>query len=208
MPEKNHDRLHKKLQKKIGEGMVRGIDLATGKDVVSIKNFVDQQRRLHPDLANNHDEIAERIINKRKWYTAAVSFFWGLGGWFTIVPNVAHVWRIHGRLVLTIAYVYGYDLEDPERREEIVLCFALSSGNETLKRILKESGIIGVKKALLTPAMKEIIKQLPNRIITIAGQKSLMNVAKIVPVAGALLLAVMDFFSTKGVGKAAKYYYS
>lgn len=101
-----------------------------------------------------------------------------------------------------------YDLNDPERREEIALCFALSGGNEALKNVLKESGMIGAKKALLTPAMKEIIKKLPNKIITIAGKKSLLNVAKVVPVAGGLVSGVMDFFSTTGIGKAAKGFYS
>jgi hypothetical protein len=131
-----------------------------------------------------------------------------LGGVITIVPNLAHIWRIHGRLVLTVAYIYGYDLNDPERREEIALCFALSSGNEALKKVLKEAGLIGAKKALLTSAMKEMIKKLPNKIITIAGQKSLLNVSKLVPVVGGIVCGVMDFFSTKGVGKAAKLYYS
>ena len=126
----------------------------------------------------------------------------------TIVPNLAHIWRIHGRLVLTVAYVYGYDIDDPERREEIALCFALSSSNETVKRVLKEAGLIGTKKALMTQAIKEIIKKLPNRLITIAGKTSLLNVAKIVPVAGGLVCGVVDFFSTKGIGKAAKAYYS
>ena len=204
----NEEKFQGKLIKKIGEGMIKGIDLATGKDVDSIKRTVDQQIRLHPELKDNFSALADRLINKRKWYASTVSFCWGCGGWMTIVPNLAHIWRIHGRLVLTIAYIYGYDLDDPERREEIALCFALSGGNEALKNVLKDAGMVGAKKALLTPAMKEIIKKLPNKIITIAGEKSLLNVAKVVPVAGGLVSGVMDFFSTTGIGKAAKEFYS
>lgn len=123
------------------------------------------------------------------------------------MPSLAHIWRIHGRLVLSIAHVYGYDLNDPERREEIALCFALSSGNAALRDALKEAGLTGARKALMTPAIKGVIKALPNRIITIAGEKSLVNVAKIVPVASGLIAGVMDFLSTKTIGKAAKSYY-
>lgn len=188
--------------------MIKGIDLATGNDVVSIKKFVDQQRQLHPELKDDPGALADRLINKRKWYASTASFCWGCGGWFTIVPNLAHIWRIHGRLVLTIAYIYGYDLEDPERREEIALCFALSGGNEALKNVIKEAGMVGAKKALLTPVMKEIIKKLPNRIITIAGEKSILNVVKVVPIVGGIVSGVMDFFSTAGIGKAAKEFYS
>ena len=202
------ENLKGKLIQKISEGMMKGIDLAAGNDVVSIKKFVDHQRRLHPELKDNPGALADRLINKRKWYASIASFCWGCGGWFTIVPNLAHIWRIHGRLVLTIAYIYGYDLEDPERREEIALCFALSGGNEALKNVIKEAGLVGAKKALLKPAMKEIIKKIPNKIITIAGNKSILNVAKVVVVVGGLVSGVMDFFSTNGIGKAAKEFYS
>lgn len=199
--------MHEVVVQRIGEGIMKGIDLATGKDVESIKKFVDHQIKLHPELKDNPDALVDRIINKRTKFAALTSFVWGCGGIATLVPNLAHVWRIQGRLVLSIAYIYGYDLNDPDRREEIALCFALSSSNEYLKNILKEAGIVGAKKALLTPAMKEIIKKLPNKIITIAGQKSLLNVAKIVPLAGGFVSGTMDFFSTKGIGKAAKDFY-
>jgi hypothetical protein len=209
MPEKNNQLVKRNvLMQKIAKGMKKGIDLAAGKDVTSIRTFVDQQKKLHPEIAKDPSAIVDRIIHKRQWYASAVSFCWGLGGLITIVPNLVHIWRIHGRLVLTVAYAYGYDLDDPDRREEIALCFALSSSNEAVKRILKETGLAGAKKALLTQTMKEVIKKLPNKIITIAGTKSLLNVAKIVPIAGGLVCGIIDFFSTKGIGKAAKAFYS
>lgn len=196
------------LMRKITEGMNKGIDLATGTDVASLRAFVDQQRRLHPEIASDPAALADRLISKKQYYAGAVSFCWGLGGAITIVPNLAHIWRIHGRLVLTMSYIYSHDLEDPERREEIALCFALSSANEAVKKVLKEAGIIGAKKALLTQMMKEVIKKLPNKLVSIAGARSILNVAKIVPVAGGVVCGVMDFFSTKAIGKAAKAYYS
>ena len=93
------------LMRKISEGMKRGIDLAVGKDIDTIKNFIDQQKKLHPEISNDPEALADRIIRKKQWYAGAVGFFWGLGGIITVVPNVAHIWRIHGRLVLSIAYI-------------------------------------------------------------------------------------------------------
>ena len=208
--EKESDRPSRRtlLMRKIAEGMRKGIDLAVGKDVASIGDFVDRQRQLHPELAEDPSALTDRIVGKKQWYAAAVSFCWGMGGIMTLVPNLAHIWRIHGRLVLTVAHIYGYDLDNPERREEIALCFALSSSNEAVKRAVREAGLLGAKKALLTQAMKTMIKKLPNKLITIAGTRSLLNVAKVVPIAGGLVCGVMDFFSTKGIGKAAKAYYS
>ncbi len=192
----------------VARGIAEGLDLVTGKDVAPIQAFVDAQRRLHPNLANDPDALADRIIQKRQWYGAATSFVWGLGGWFTLVPNIAHIWRIHGRLVLSIAYIYGYDIRDPERREEIALCFALSSAKEAVSQMLKDAGMIGVRKALLTETSKQFIKSLPRRLATIAGGRSLTNVSKVVPIAGGIVGGAVDFFSTRGVGKAAKAFYS
>jgi uncharacterized protein (DUF697 family) len=206
--EKVDEKVHQMVIRKVGEGMMKGIDLATGNDVESITKYVDRQKDLHPELINNLDALADRIINKKQWYASVASFAWGCGGWITLVPNLAHIWRIHGRLVLSVAHIYGYDLTDSGIREDIALCFALSSGNEALKNVLKNAGMVGAKKALLSQVSKEFIKSLPNKIITIAGQKSLLNVAKILPVAGGIVSGTMDFFSTKSIGIAAKAYYS
>jgi len=199
---------HEKFLNTISLGMTKGIDLAIGNDLSGIVEFVDLQRSQHPELIDKPFDLARRIIGKRQWYAGAISFFYGLGGIITFLPNLVHVWRIHGRLVLTVAYIFGYDPHSPERREEIALCFALSSGNEAIKKVLKESGMIGAKKVLLTEGMKEIIKQLPRRIVTIAGEKSLLNVAKVLPIFGGVVCGVMDFFSTKGVGEGAISFYS
>ena len=198
----------RKVQALIGQGMAKGLDLATGKDVASIRGFVDAQRRLHPALSDDPGALSDRLIAKRQWYGAATSFVWGMGGYWTIVPNLTHIWRVHGRLVLTIAHTYGYDLDDRERREEIALCVALSSAKEAVSKMLKEAGMVGAKKVLLTEASRTFIKALPNRLVTIAGQKSIANVAKLVPVAGGVVGGAVDFFSTRGVGKAAKAFYS
>lgn len=205
---KNEEGFVTRFQHKIGKGMAKGLDYSTGKDVSSIKNFVDRQKALHPELNDVPLALANRMVKKRQWYAATTSFIWGLGGWWTLIPNLANIWRIHGRLTLTIAYIYGYDLNDPERREEIAICFALSSASEAVNKMLREAGMIGAKKALLTKASKEFIKTLPNKLATIAGKKSLTNVSKIVPVAGGIIGGVIDFFSTKGVGKAAIAFYS
>ncbi len=44
--------------------MIKGIDFATGKNVVSIKKFVDQQVHLHLELKDDLGALTDRIINK------------------------------------------------------------------------------------------------------------------------------------------------
>ncbi len=85
-----------RVQALIARGMTKGLDLVTGKDVKSIQGFVDNQRRLHPELREDPGALADRLIAKRQWYGAATSFVWGLGGYWTLVPNLAHIWA-HSR---------------------------------------------------------------------------------------------------------------
>ena len=77
--------------------MAKGLDYATGEDVSSIKNFVDTQKALHPELNDDPLALANRMVKKRQWYGATTSFIWGLGGWWTLIPNLVSIWRIHGR---------------------------------------------------------------------------------------------------------------
>lgn len=53
------------IMEKIAAGMKKGIDLATGKDVASIQAFVDQQKKLHPEIADNPSALADRMLGKR-----------------------------------------------------------------------------------------------------------------------------------------------
>ena len=45
----NNEQMHQVVVRKIGEGMLKGIDMATGTDVSSTINFVERQKILHPE---------------------------------------------------------------------------------------------------------------------------------------------------------------
>ncbi len=195
-----------KFIEQAGQALTKSIDFATGNDVEAICEFVDTIKENNPDLSNI--ELAEKIVQKRTWFAGLAGGVYGAGGFLTIGPDLFTMWRIQGRLILAIAYVFGHDLESSERRDEILLVMGIASGSEAAKKVAVEAGKEGFRKTLLTPAVKEVIKKLPNKIITIAGEKSLLNVAKLVPLIGVPITFVMDFFSTKAVGKAAIEFYS
>lgn len=195
-----------KIMEKTGQALSKAIDLAAGNDVEAICEFVDTIKKNNPDLSNI--ELAKRIAQKRTWLAGLAGGVYGIGGLITIVPDLFTMWRIQGRLILAIAYIFGHNLESPERRDEILIVMGIASGSEAAKKVAIEAGKEGLKKTLLTPAVKEIIKKLPNKIITIAGEKSLLNVAKLVPLIGIPITFGMDFFSTKMIGKAAIEFYS
>ena len=189
-----------------GQALPKAINFATGNDVEAICEFVDTIKRNNPNLSNT--ELAKKIAQKRTWFAGLAGGVYGAGGFITIGPDLFTMWRLQGRLILAIAYIFEHNLESPERRDEILLVMGIASGSEAAKKVMVESSKEGFKKALLKPAIKEIIKKLPNKIITIAGEKSLLNVAKLVPLIGIPITFGMDFFSTKAIGKAAIEFYS
>jgi len=189
-----------------GQALTKAINFATGNDVEAIREFVDKIKENNPGLSNI--ELAKKIAQKRTWFAGLAGAVYGTGGFITIGPDLFTLWRIQGRLILAIAYIFGHNLESPERRDEILLVMGIASGSEAAKIVAIEVSKEGFKKTLLTSVVKEVIKKLPNKIITIAGEKSLLNVSKLVPLIGIPITFAIDFFSTKAVGKAAIEFYS
>ena len=74
--------------------------------------------------------------------------------------------------------------------------------------MLNVAGEKAIKRALLTPAAKQVIKKLPNKIITIAGKRSLLTVGRLAPLIGAPIGFWLNWASMKATCKAAVYYYS
>ena len=195
-----------RFMEQANSALTKAIEFATGNDVKAICEFVDSIKENNPSLSNI--ELAKKIVTKRTWFAGLAGGVYGAGGFLTIGADLFTMWRIQGRMILAIAYIFGHNLESPERRDEILLVMGIASGSEAAKKVTIEAGKEGFKKALLTPAIKEVIKKLPNKIITIAGEKSLLNVSKLVPLIGVPITFAMDFFSTKAVGKAAIEFYS
>lgn len=200
---------------KAREALTKALNFAVGKDVDAIRDGVDAIKRKNPLLSNI--DVAKKVARRRTWCAGIIGAAYGAGGLFTIVPDLFTVWRIHGRLTLAIAHTFGYDLRSPERRDEIVLIMGIAMGNKEAKDVgLEEgkhhaeraAGKVGVKTLLQNRAAKEAMKKLPGRIIMTAGQRSIMNVARLVPLLGIIVNGVIDFMSTRAVGKAAIEYYS
>jgi hypothetical protein len=84
--------------------------------------WVEERRRTY---AHSHAELAQ--MAKRKH--AALSRFGGaatgVGGFVTVVPDLAALAWIQSRMVFFIAAAYGYDPRDPMRPAELLVLFRL-----------------------------------------------------------------------------------
>lgn len=92
--------------------------------------------------------------------------------------SLVAAWIIQARLCAAIAFIYAYDLDDDKVKILILISILGDAGKEILKdvgiKVGKEITVQLIKN--LTPKIiKEVSKQIGFRLLTRAGQKSLIT---------------------------------
>lgn len=173
-------------------------------------------------VANDHlkdavdlDSAIESIINWRTAYAAGSGFVTGVGGIaampVTIPAGLLASYALGANTAAATAYVRGYDVDTEQVRTLILLCLI----GESAEQVLKNAGIaIGTKltKAILQripgKVFIEINKRVGFRLITKAGEKGVVNVAKMVPLVGGVVGAGFDGYYVNSCGRAAQALFS
>ncbi|MCP4132193.1 MAG: EcsC family protein [bacterium] len=160
----------------------------------------------------------ERINALIRWESSknfGMGLVTGLGGIITlpvsIVPSMYASWVIQARLAGAIAALYGYSVQEEKVRTFILLSILGDSGKE----IVKKAGInlanrlaLNAVKSISSKVLQEINKKVGFQLLTKGGEKSLVNLAKIVPAAGGIVSGLIDSISCVIVGKTAKNIFS
>ena len=169
----------------------------------------------HLKDAANPESAIESIVNWRTAYAAGSGFVTGVGGIaampVTIPAGLLASYALGANTAASIAYVRGYDIDTEQVRTLILLCLI----GESAEQVLKNAGIaIGTKltKAVLQQIpgkiFIEINKRVGFRLITKAGEKGVINVAKMVPLVGGVVGAGFDGYFVNGCGRAAQALFS
>ncbi len=159
----------------------------------------------------NNDERVDSLINWETTKNFTAGFITGLGGIITLpvaVPAALGAsWIIQARMAGAIAHIYGHDLKE-DRVQTLVILALLG---DVFKEAVKDSGIRLGRK--LTESMIaqvpgktliEINKRVGFRLITKAGEKGILNLTKMLPVAGGLVGGCFDALACRTVGRVAK----
>jgi len=176
--------------------------------------YVEKLRSQNQGISNI--ELARKIRNRKSFKNGLVGAATGIGGLITLpvtVPaDLIASWKIQIALAFTIAYIFGQTSDTTDLKTDIYLILAGSSASEALKKVGVETIKAVTKKAIqkniTREVMKKIWKIIPQKIITKAGEKSLLSFMKMVPIAGAPVGFAFDYFSTRIVGNFAIKYYS
>lgn len=160
---------------------------------------------------NTIDDAIDALIVWQNTKAGTSGFLTGLGGAFTLpiaIPaNLASVLYVQLRMVAAIAYMRGYDIKDDQVK---TLAFIALTG-QAASDILKEFGIktsTSFLKVAIRKVPGEVIKKINQRVgfrlMTKFGSKGIINLGKLVPVAGGVIGATVDVIGTNTIGKVAK----
>lgn len=165
------------------------------------------------DYVSKNDSVeaaARSFINYQIAKCTTSGFLTGLGGVLTLpvaLPaNITSVLYVQMRMVAGLARMGGYDLSSDQVQTLVYVCLTGTSANA----ILKKTGIaVGNKIAL--SALKRlpgkvliaINKKVGFRLLTKFGTKGVINLGKMIPVAGGVVSGALDGAETKAISKAA-----
>ncbi len=160
----------------------------------------------------NAEDAVDGLIRWQSGWNFTSGFVTGLGGLITLPVTIplalAASWVIQSRMVATIAALYGHSLHDERVRMAVLMTIA----GDSAKEIVKEAGITVGKKMTQVAIeripgqmIKEINKRIGFRMMTKAGERGAINLAKAVPVLGGVIGGAIDGGMCVVVGNAAKY---
>lgn len=166
-----------------------------------------QLREQHGDV----DKAIKEVIENHVRYAAAEGLLTNLGGLVTaavVAPaSISGLAIVQSRMVAAIAHLRGYDLDDPNVRNAILICLM---GEEVVTKMVRSKRVPGPPMAVATamaahPANdQEIANALAGELISrVIGKRLAATIGKRMPVVGGAVGMVADGVSTWKVGRYA-----
>lgn len=152
------------------------------------------------------DELARIAIRQHVWLSRLEGGAAGLGGAFTVVPDLAALAWIQGRMVFFVAAAHGFDPRHPMRPAELLtLQHVYSTPAEA------RAGLDGAGKPMAYQLMESRIQreqQLVKKLIKLVGRKMAKRaMLRVVPIVSAPISAMQNSHATSALGQRAKTYY-
>ena len=166
----------------------------------------------HRRQCSSVEEAIDSIIAWNTAYAAGTGFVTGIGGIATLplaIPaSLASSYALGANTAAAIAVLRGYDIHSDQVRTFILLSLIGEAGKKVLKDVAGFQ--LGAKvaqnliKSIPGKVLIEINKKVGFRLITKAGEKGIVNLIKLVPLAGGVIGAGFDGTFVNSCGQTAK----
>ena len=164
-------------------------------------------------LLDSAYDLAKSYANPEKTVKQnATGFATSFGGFATMavgVPaNITSVLYVQLRMIAAIAIMAGYDPRQDQVQTLAYTCLLGSAAGGAIKdagiKITEKVTENYIKKIITREVTTKINQSVGFRLITKAGSKGVLNIAKMIPVVGAVFGAGFDIVTTKTIGATAK----
>ena len=162
---------------------------------------------------DSNDARVDALVLRETTKNFATGFVTGLGGFITLpvaVPSaLVASWVLQARLAAAIARIHGHDLASPHTRTSILLSLAgdvareamgdlgvpFSSGNGLTRRAVEQ---------VPGRALVEINKRIGLKLLARAGERTIANFSRFVPLLGGVVGGTMDAVVCRMVARTAQ----
>ncbi|CAM3166525.1 EcsC family protein [Corallococcus sp. ZKHCc1 1396] len=159
----------------------------------------------------DHEARINALIHWETGKLFTTGFLSGLGGLLTLpvaLPAGLGVsWAVQARLVGAIARIHGHDVEEDRVRTLTLLAIVGDIGKEVVKQAGIEVGHqLGMRALEAVPkhALSSINRAVGFRLVSKAGPRGIVNLSKVVPLAGGLVGGAVDALACRAVGATAR----
>ncbi|WP_424950294.1 EcsC family protein [Deinococcus sp.] len=180
----------------------------------TIYKVVAEARKKNPALSNA--ELAAIFIKRRAFYSGVSGGVTSLGGLITLpvtLPaGLASSLAFQAEIMLTVAHIYGHELQHEDRYLDFLLLFLGNNVHEVMKRLGVAAGTRltrqVVDKLFTREVMNAIWRIVGKSVLTKAGTKSTFTLMKAVPFVAAPIGFAFDYTAARALGAAAILFYS
>lgn len=185
------------------EKAVQGVPLVSESVADLAEDYIEKYGRT--------EKAVDKLIANQIAKCGTSGFITGLGGIITmpvtLPANITSVLYVQLRMIAAVAYIKGYDPSNDAVKTLAYICLT----GKAMSDVVKKTGIIAANKMALSAlnqvsgkALIDINKKVGFRLLAKFGEKSVITLVKLVPVAGGIAGGTFDVATTKIIAMNAK----
>jgi len=168
-------------------------------DKNALKKKVKKLKYSNPGLTQ--EDLCDAIIHDEALFCGIVGagayILPGPFSWLMCAPDIINFLAKQGKVILSIAYVFGHDPSSEERIIEILACLGFTSGIVAGQEQMKQMIIAGLKSGF--------VKEIARNIGIVLSKKAINS---FIPFIGSVTGGIFNYIGILSVGRAAVSYYS
>ena len=179
-------------------------------DIPKVSRSVDEFAYDYTSRYSSPEKAAKALAKYQILKCGTSGFITGIGGLITLpvaVPaNIGSVLYVQMRMVAAIAKIGGYDVKSDQVQTLVYICLTGTAINDIAKEVgikIGEKAFVGAVKKVPGEVLVKINQKAGFRLLTKFGEKGVINLGKLVPIAGGVIGGGFDVAATTVIARNA-----